>query len=157
MSNVVKQSRPRIKQASKKDCILLAKHLREADLQEINHGTGLDPEVSLLYAFALSDSCYSAWINNQIILMYGCGGHRGVFGSPWMLASDLLTNFKREFVVQCRGITEKMLDNYGYLENYVWAGNTKHIHWLKWLGFTICEPTPHGIDGEPFHKFYMKR
>jgi len=157
MSREVRECNPFIREASRDDCILLAKHLRQADLEEISHSSGLAPQDALLYSYAVSDACYSAWLGDKIILVFGCGGIRGQYGCPWMLSTDLLGSVRREFVEHCRTITGAMLDAYDYLENYIWVGNKKHIHWLKWLGFTICEPTPHGIDGEPFHRFFMKR
>lgn len=152
MSNVVGLFNPVIKYTTREDCIQLAKTLRKADLEEISHGSGLEPQDALLYSFAVSEYCYTVWLDDQIVMIFGVGD-----GCPWMLASDLLLSVKREFVKECRRFVQAMLDRYGYLENYVWTGNKIHIYWLEWLGFVIEQPQPHGIDGEPFHRFYMKR
>jgi hypothetical protein len=152
MSNVVGQFNPVIRHTTREDCIQLAKILRKADLDEISHGSGLEPQDALLYSFAVSEYCYTVWLDDQIVMIFGVGD-----GCPWMLASDLLLKVKREFVKECRRFVQAMLDRYGYLENYVWAGNKIHIYWLQWLGFVIEPPQPHGIDGEPFHRFYLKR
>jgi hypothetical protein len=157
MLNEVKGSNPILLPAMRGDCLLLAKTLREEDKVELTHALGLSPEQSLLYSYTASDNSYTAWLGDEIILMFGVGGIPGQYGSPWMLASDLLMSVKMTFIKQCRPYVEALADSYGYLENYVWAGNTGHIRWLKWLGFHICEPEPYGINGEPFHRFFMKR
>ena len=42
-----------------------------------------------------------------------------------------------------------------YMFNYVDVRHKEAIRWLKWLGFTLNEPTPYGPFGLPFHKFHM--
>lgn len=153
MSREAGQCNPVIKPATKEDCDLLAKHLRKADLEEIAHGSGFPPEVALRFSLACSDYAYTVWLGKKIIFIFGvCEG-----GVPWMMASDLLLQVKREFIKECRRFVDAMLQRYGSLENWVWAGNKVHIYWLEWLGFTIEPAQPFGIDGEPFHRFYLKR
>jgi hypothetical protein len=157
MSQGVKRFNPVIRPTTRDDCIQLAKVLRKADLEEISHASGLNPEQTLLYSLAVSDECYTVWLEDELVLIFGCGGTMGESGVPWMMASDLLLNIKRDFIKECGKIVEAMLQQYHHLENYVWAGNKIHIHWLTWLGFTIEEPKPFGLNGEPFHRFYMTR
>jgi Protein of unknown function (DUF2833) len=152
MSREVAGPKPVIKAATKEDCDLLAKTLRKADLEEISHACGLPPQIALRYSLASSDYAYTVWMGDEIVFMFGVGE-----GVPWMMASDLLLQVKREFVRECRKVLQAMLDRYGHLENHVWAGNKLHIYWLEWLGFTIEPAKPYGIDSEPFHKFYMTR
>jgi hypothetical protein len=157
MLREARQSNLVIKPTVREDCIKLAETLRKEDLEEISHASGLAPQESLLYSLAVSERCYTVWFEDEIVLIFGCGGVEEMYGCPWMLASDRLLDVKRDFVRDCRRIVDAMLIRFRYLENYVWAGNKIHIHWLKWLGFTIEPATPFGINGEPFHKFYMTR
>jgi len=157
MSNGAGACNPVIRPTVRDDCIRLAKTLRKADLQEIQHGSALPPEAALLYSLAVSDYCYTVWLDEEIVFIFGVGGIDGEAGCPWMMASDLLLKVKRDFVKECRRFVDAMLDRYHHLENYVWAGNKIHIYWLEWLGFTMEAPTPFGINGEPFHRFYLKR
>lgn len=157
MSNVVGRSNPVITRTVREDCIELAKVLRKADREEISHSCGLDPQDALLLSFAVSDRCYTVRLDDELVMIFGVGGEPGRFGVPWMMASDLLLQVRREFVRECRTVVQAMLDQYQHLENHVWAGNKIHIYWLEWLGFVILPPQPFGIDGEPFHRFYMKR
>jgi hypothetical protein len=157
MSREAKPFNPVIRPTVRDDCIRLAETLRKADLEEISHASGLTPQDALLYSLAVSDHCYTVWLDDEIVLIFGCGGVDDMYGVPWMMASDLLMSVRREFVKECRRIVAAMVSRYANLENYVWAGNKIHIHWLTWLGFTIEPATPFGINGEPFHKFYMTR
>lgn len=157
MSNGVRASNPVVRVTTREDCIQLAKTLRKADLQEIAHGSGLEPEAALLYSFAVSDFCYTVWLDDEIVMIFGVGGIEGVEGCPWMMASDLLLQIKRDFIKECRRFVAAMLDRYASLENYVWSGNKIHRYWLEWLGFNIEPAQPFGINGEPFHRFYMTR
>lgn len=157
MPNGVEASNLIIRPTLREDCIALSKTLRKADLQEIHHGSGLDPEAALLYSFAVSDFCYTVCVEDEIVMIFGVSGLDGVEGCPWMMASDLLLQIKRDFVKECRRFVAAMLDRYHHLENWVWSGNKIHIYWLEWLGFTIEPHQPYGIDGEPFHRFYMTR
>lgn len=157
MSREAGRFNPVIKPTVREDCILLAQKLRKADREEISHASGLEPQHALLYSLAVSQYCYTVWLEDEIVLIFGCGGVDGEWGVPWMMASDRLLDIKREFVKECRKIVHAMVERYHSLENYVWAGNKIHIYWLQWLGFTIEKPEPFGIDGEPFHRFYMTR
>jgi len=157
MSREVERCKPVIRRANKEDCDLLAKTLRKADLEEIAHGSGMPPELALRYSFAVSDFCYTVWMGDEIVFIFGVVGEDGHYGVPWMMASDLLLQVKREFIKECRRFVEVMLERYHHLENWVWAGNKIHIYWLEWLGFTMCPAEPFGIDGEPFHRFYLTR
>lgn len=157
MSNGVVGSNPIVRPTVREDCILLAKVLRKADLQEIEHGSALPPEAALLYSFAVSEYTYTVWLDDQIVMIFGVGGIDGTSGCPWMMASDLLLQIKRDFIKECRRFVDAMLDRYTNLENWVWAGNKIHIYWLEWMGFKIEPPAPFGINGEPFHRFHLKR
>lgn len=131
--------------------------MRQEDVEELSHANGLDPQSNLLLSLRFSDFAYTVTLGDDIVLMFGCGGIEGHSGVPWMLSSDLLLQIKRDFVKECSRIVGAMASRYGYLENYAWSKNKIHIHWLRWLGFTIEPPQPFGINNELFHKFYLQR
>ena len=43
------------------------------------------------------------------------------------------------------------------LLNFVDNRNIKAQNWLRWLGFTLEEPEPHGVAGLPFRRFWMRK
>lgn len=77
------------------------------------------------------------------------------FGSPWLLASNLINEVSREFLKRNKAVLTEMSSEYGFLFNYAWSKNVTHLRWLKWLGFTIdYRPIPLGSNGEIFYGFY---
>lgn len=155
MSAEVKRSRPYVRPATRDDCLDLAPRLREEDKKEIAYSNGLEPRDALLLSFHLGETHAVIW-GDEVVALFGHSGVPGVIGVPWMLASPTLSRIRKTFLRECRQYVEGMLQRYGHLENHVWAGNTVHIQWLKWLGFTIEPAKPHGIDSQPFHRFYMR-
>ena len=147
---------PLVRPATREDCFDLGPRLRKEDLEEISYSSGLTPVQSLLLSFRTTETYAVTW-RGEVVALFGCGGIRGVLGVPWMLASPTLTKIRKTFLRECKSYVSHMLEAYGYLENYVWADNVVHIQWLEWLGFTLCNPEPRGIDGKPFRRFYMKK
>jgi hypothetical protein len=156
MSVGARRSKPYVRPATREDCLSLAPNLREADLQELQHAVGLPAREVLLIGYHTADHFYAAVWEDEVVALFGVNGVPGVVGFPWMLASGALTGIRKSFLRECSGVVQGMLREYGTLENHVWAKNEVHIQWLRWLGFTVESAVPFGIDGEPFHRFYMK-
>lgn len=147
---------PIVRPATREDCVDLAPRLRKEDLEEISCSSGLTPLQSILIGFRTGETYAIVW-KGEVVAIFGCGGIRGVIGIPWMLASPTLSKIKKKFLRECKAYVFHMLEAYEYLENYVWADNEVHIKWLEWLGFTLCDPEPEGVDDKPFRRFYMKK
>jgi hypothetical protein len=58
----------------------------------------------------------------------------------------------REFIRQSRRYVALMQERFPRLENYVHAGNSLSLRWLKWCGFTIDKEAAQ-LGGENFYKF----
>lgn len=149
------KSKPYVRVATRDDCFDLAARLRKEDRLEVSHTWGLSPIQSILLGFRTGVTFAVVW-ETEVVALFGCGGVPGVYGVPWMLASPTLSKIQKSFLRECREYVRMMLMIYGHLENWVWAGNEVHIKWLRWLGFTIEAPQPHGIHDQPFHRFYMR-
>ncbi|AUO78205.1 hypothetical protein RSEGYP2_48 [Ralstonia phage RsoP1EGY] len=154
MSDEARRSKPYVRPATREDCIILARNLRQEDAEEIAHVNGLPAEMNLLLGFRTSARLYAVVWGDETVAVFGIGGVPGVIGFPWMLASPSLSKIRKSFLRECRGYVEGMLQEYRHLENYVWAKNEVHIQWLKWLGFEFEPAAPFGINDEPFHRFY---
>jgi len=146
--------------ATRADAIELAPRLRKADLEELSHGTGLPPEIALRYALSLSNIAHAVVWRGRVVALFGIVGELRwddgkPAGYPWMLASDDLVKIRKSFLRECRGYVEGWLEYHGLLEGYVWVENEVHIQWLRWLGFQFDPPAPHGINDQPFMRFYM--
>src|SRR5690606_34030015 len=128
--------------AAPEDCFTLAPNLREEDVQEILHASGLSPLHGLIHSFRPGTTLAVVW-GDEVVALFGHSGDPGEVGYPWMLASPALSKIRKSFLRECRRHVQEMLDIYGYLTNFVWAHNTVHIKWLQWLGFEILPETYH--------------
>jgi hypothetical protein len=73
-----------------------------------------------------------------------------------MLGANAVNRHKKAFLSLTPGVIEEMLTICPRLYNMVHGRNKESIRWLKWLGFTIDDPVPHGPDSELFHKFHLE-
>lgn len=156
MSSVVKASKPVMRPAHLRDFYELAHNLRHEDALEIFHSSGLDPVPAVLRGYYVSDEAYTVTLDNKVVLIVGIAGIKGSYGVPWMLATDLLKDIRKQFLRGCGDLRDRWLAEYKHMENMVWVENQTHVQWLKWLGFTFDPPKPHGKTGELFQRFYMK-
>lgn len=162
MQNAVQASdKPYVRLATRQDASDLAPRLRREDQEEVSHGSGLEPDIALRYALAISNIAYAVMWKGRVIALFGIVGELDWGdgpgkGSPWMLASDELKDIRKSFLRQCRGYVRDWLKVHGELEGYVWAENEVHIQWLRWLGFQFDGPVPYGIADQPFLRFFMK-
>ena len=87
------------------------------------------------------------------LAIFGVVGVDGQAGAPWMLGTDDLKRC-RSLLRDCREYLDGYAKQYRYLTNAVWSGNTVHIEWIKWLGFTF-----EGSDvrnGQTFLQFHRR-
>jgi len=144
--------------SSEADALALASDLRAADRQEIRAASGLTPEAALRRSWAFSTHVWAARDGEgRPIALWGVGPLSlvGGRGCPWLLASDAFEQFGREIGRQSRKRLADIRRLYPELENRVDARHMKAIRWLAWLGFTIDPPAPWGIEGRPFHRFWL--
>jgi len=140
------------------DIVDLVNHMRESDKEEVLASHGFSPYHAAMYAYrTATDSC-AFRVDGKLVAINGVAPLCGLpGGSPWMLATDDIEKYSRQFFRLTRDHVAAMLDSYGYLANFVHAKNTKSIKWLKWLGFTIYPVERYGAANEFFHKFDMMR
>lgn len=138
----------------------IAADMRQADAEEVwasNHHTPIE---SMMKGWELSDvSTIAIDDNGEPLVMIGLVKRDMLTGSGvvWMLGADRAMKHKKEFFRQTKPIINEMLTICPRLCNMVHSKNTNSILWLKWLGFTIDEPIPHGPDDELFHRFHLER
>ena len=76
-------------------------------------------------------------------------------GCPWLMAADAFETRGFDIARLSRPLLAGMRDLYPHLENRVDARHTKAVRWLSWLGFTIDSPARWGVEGRPFHRFWI--
>ena len=137
----------------------LIENLRACDRLEVESSVGCALWADVIRAGARS-SLYSktALADGKLANMFGVSSVNFVqgIGSPWMLATPEFDRHPRAVIRHCRNYIAPMLALFPHLINHVDARNVRNVAWLRWLGFEISEPEPHGPYGVPFHKFEMR-
>jgi hypothetical protein len=140
-----------ILKAEPQDAAEFAPLLRYADRLEIDAATMGDPEAVLRHGIEVSDLCCTVYYDGEPICIFGIVGDD--FGSIWLLGTDLIEDHPIAFLRVSKAIVNHLRKSYSFLGNYVDARNTVHVRWLKWLGFDVRPPIPHGPFKLPFHPF----
>ena len=137
----------------------IAADMRPADAEEVWASHHHTPLAALTYGWDSSDFTTVAMCDGEPLVMIGLVKRDLLTGSGvvWMLGANRALNHKKEFFRQTKPIIEEMLNICPRLCNMVHSKNTNSILWLRWLGFMIDDPMPHGPDDELFHLFYLER
>ncbi len=133
----------------------LAGLLRPADVAEIDALTGNAPLPVLLDMARYCDAWAMFSAAGELAGMCGVDPVHGRGGQVWMLGSEVLERRQVEFLRASRAWVAAQGGRFQVLFNLVDARNTRHIVWLRWLGFTVSDtPIPAGARGLPFLPFY---
>jgi hypothetical protein len=133
----------------------LAQTMCDADVAEAWAAAHMMPLEALEASVAGSRDTLTGLADGKVLCIFGVGQlHALAFvGYPWMLGSVELPKHTAAFIRGSRGWFREITKIYPYLENYVDIRNHRAIRWLKWMGFQVDAPIPHGPDRMPFHKF----
>ena len=142
-----------IQPSEAEDVYELKDNLRAEDVRECQAG-GYTPFQALLNGFVHSDECYSAKINNRTVAMFGVSSKNQVegVGVIWFLGGDETERHPISMVRDSKEYLDRWLEKYKILWNVVDVRNTRHIAWLKHLGFTFINHI--NINGYRFLQFY---
>lgn len=146
-------------QATQEHIEELLPNVRQADLQEFQAICGWDARRVLETGLRTSTFSVAGLVDGKVVTIFGVAPKSmiGGAGIPWLVATDELEKYQFAFLRRCSKGVNAMLSVYPYLENYVDERNHVAKSWLHWLGFTIEEPKPYGIQHLPFHRFHMER
>lgn len=135
----------------------LGARLREADVQEVKAACGMDGAQALTLAVEQSSRA-DAWLSGgKLVMISGLSEMAGApnVGVVWMLASQDVDRMPRCLLHGKREYVKELLEGRDVLMNFVDNRNIKAQRWLIWLGFTMGEPEPFGIEGLPFRPFWL--
>ena len=142
------------------DVAYVARHLREADRQEIMAGSGEEPLSVLLRGFLESQPCYTIVSNEGVpIGLFGVvPSYDPMVGGCWAVMTDEIRTIRIEFLRKCGDVIEQLNEKWPILFNYVDARNELHIKWLRAMGFTFIKVhQEHGVEKRPFIEFVRVR
>lgn len=143
-----------IRAATLDDARYLGSRLRQQDREEVKASHGVTGEEAVLLSFQRAVVSYVVELDGQVICLFGVT-QALTGGYPWLLGTDAMEQLPVTFFRTSRTFIDAFVQQFGYLENYVDARNTLSIQWLRWLGFTIYQPAPYGIEQKLFHKFTL--
>lgn len=139
------------------DIEILAKHLRQADIQEITATTNDSPFTVLQNCVLWSSICHTIVSNsNKPLAIFGIAPdpERDDTARVWLLGSEELATHSFFFLRNSSKWIEKFHQEYSVLWNYIDVRNKVHIRWLKWCGFNfIRRIDKHGIEKRSFYEF----
>lgn len=145
--------------ASRSDADSLGTRLRATDVEEIRAASGLAPLEALRRSYDLSTHVWAVRAQpiSPPIALWGVGPLSLIEGKgcPWLLASDTFETLGLDIARQSRPLLARMRNLYPRLENRVDARHTKAVRWLSWLGFAIDPAMAWGVEGQPFHRFWL--
>jgi len=78
-------------------------------------------------------------------------------GVPWLLSANQALQHRSQFLALSPQVINEMLTICPKLVNCVHSENKLSIRWLKWLGFTVEDAIPIGINGAMFHPFHKEK
>lgn len=137
----------------------IADNMRHADAVEVMSSHGHTPIEALMNAWNLSDYSVIITVNGIPAVIYGVCLLSVVTGAglPWMLSAERAVKYKKSLLKYSPPVVDDMLKVCSSLSNHVHVDNKLSVRWLKWLGFSIEEPTPYGVRNELFHRFHLER
>lgn len=134
------------------DIFELKDNLRQEDIAECA-ACGHTPKQALIEGYTWSE-CYSAKVKGKTEAMFGVSSYNQPkgYGVIWYLGSNESFRHPIALVKGGREYVDKWLEKYNILHNVVDIRNTRHIAWLKHIGFIFTDTVM--INGYVFLKFY---
>jgi len=144
--------------AQDEDAFDLADRLRSTDLDELEASSGEEPLEILREAIDISTHCWAARRAGHTQVLFGVAPLVDGMGSAWLLASNDLYSWPKEFIRFCHIYLAEMHESYPVLTNFVDDRNAISQAWLKRLGFKPGMRIPDfGVGKLPFTQFTSVR
>ena len=137
----------------------IAADMRAADAVEVWASHRHTPIEAIMSGWKLSQYSVVVMVDSDPCVIMGLVNKDLLSGTgvPWLLGTERALKHTREFFRLSPPVIDEMLSVCRKLYNYVHTDNKVSIKWLKWIGFTIEKPEPHGVNGEMFHRFHLER
>ncbi|MEP3275330.1 MAG: hypothetical protein ABJN26_16085 [Stappiaceae bacterium] len=136
----------------------IAQNMRAADRAEVWAASRRTPRRALEFSLRNSSVAFTGLADGTPFVMFGVGEQSRLLGVgvPWLLGTEQIEKHAVHFLRQSHLWSAVLQQNFRVLKNHVDNRNTLSIRWLKWLGFELAEPRPHGPDGLLFRAFEMR-
>lgn len=137
----------------------IAERMRPADVAEVLASSGKSPHEALMFSLTGSSQAWTAALDGQPEVMFGVADLNILtgLGAPWLLGTDAVERNYRQFLRRSLSWREQLSERYSVLRNFVDDRNEVSKRWLSWMGFTLFDPIPVGVNGEMFRMFELRR
>lgn len=137
----------------------IAERMRPADVAEVLASSGKSPHEALMFSLTGSAQAWTAALDGQPEVMFGVADLNILtgLGAPWLLGTDAVERNYRQFLRRSLSWREQLSERYSVLRNFVDDRNEVSKRWLSWMGFTLFDPIPVGVNGEMFRMFELRR
>jgi hypothetical protein len=137
----------------------IAEHARQADIDELWAASHSTPLQVLEFGMAYGSPVVTGLWDGVPVCMFGVMplSVLGAIGAPWMVGTSDIDRLQVPFLRRSRPYLAAMRERYDVLVNNVDDRNEAAKRWLRWIGFTLGDPVPHGPDGVPFRPFHWRR
>lgn len=139
-----------IQAAKIEDVFKSAHRLRQADVEELQALGYSTPQEALLVAIAHSQISFVDCVDGSPEAFAGVMPD----GMVWCVTtSEYIEEHAKRFLSISKDIIEEWQQIYPVLWNYIYKQNTKHVRWIKYMGFKLHEEIPYGPYNKTFIKF----
>jgi len=137
----------------------IAERMRAADAAEVMASSCRSPHDALMFSLTGSVQAWTATIDGAPEVMFGVADLNILtgLGAPWLLGTDAVDRNYRQFLRRSLSWREQLSQRYDVLRNFVDDRNEVSKRWLEWMGFTLFDPIPVGVNGEMFRMFELRR
>ena len=128
--------------------------LRNEDKEELKASASMPPYLVLMDTIIKSENKFTLFHEGKFVGFIGCGSGGIMWG---MSTDDFITNHRIAFTKISKIFIDSFISEYGMLQNYIYKENTKHINWIKKMGFIVEDKTYiHPETNKEFLKFKME-
>lgn len=159
LSTYYKSKSITVRNSTQEDCFEISRHMRKQSIDEAWQTYRLSPIETTLGFFKKSTFCFTLDRNGFAVAIFGVIPRNMVGDSAliWMICTDGVTGIENTFVRNSKNFIDLMLGFYPFLYSYVSVDNELSLKWLKYIGATLSEVTPQGINKKLFHYIYFMK
>ncbi len=128
------------------DTWLILSNLRAAEVAELD-ALGVTSEECMRIGLSCSDAC-TMFIDGQAAGIFGLMDFDD-YQVPWGVFTTVIDRHPIAFL---RAAKRWALKLSGTTVNYVDVRNERAVKWFAWMGFTVSEPVPYGVNSEAFRQ-----
>lgn len=155
-----------IVRATREHAHFLAPMMRYADVLEVQASAGFTPLEAITHALEFSEFSFAVFFDGQLAAVFGVGLPVDAkdtilcppaTGIPWLLTSEVVDRHHREFCRVSKQAVAMLSERYETLVQWVDLRHTRALRWAAWVGFSVGQPVPFGVEARLFRPIIFRR